>query len=764
MKTSRRTFMKGMGITAACALGALPPGAIGARKKEFEIRGVRTVTNTTCEMCSFRCPIKAEVTGEKIFLEGNRNAPQQRNRICGRGGSGYSLVKDSKRIVEPMKRAGTRGENKWEVISWETAYKEIAEKMKAIAEKDGPESIVFSAKSGSLTNHFFNFARAFGSPNTFSHISTCPGGRYVTTDIVMGLNMGMDVENTDYLIHFGHNLYEGIEVADTNAFMKMQASGGKVISFDPRLSIASSKADEYYMIKPGTDTAVILALCNTIIQEELYDAAFMDAYVNGFEEYAKAIREITPEYAEKISGVSAADIKRIAREFMAAKPHCIASLGHRTTFSYEEFDMRRGLIALNMLAGNTDRRGGLFFAKNAQLYNYIAGEYVVPEIGNAPVVDGAPGPEADRIDTSDEMYKYMIPNGGIYQSIFTTAVSGEPYPIKGWFMLRTNPMQTIADLPMMLKTAENMELIVSCDVYMTDSAAYADYFLPDCTYLERSEDITQSPGMSPSFTVRQQVIDVIGRAKPSWRIWRELAEELGLGEYYWWNSMEERHLFQCGDDEALYKELCEKGSLSYGLPLLFREPEVLKKFVEQYPESEYYLDSEGMFSEFVAFGTESGKVELCPDELNYIAPDYYYPRFQNIPLRESEDEYFFIQGKVAVHTNGGTAFVPNLSYYMPENPIWIHPETAAKLGVKTGDFVELENSVGKEKGRVLVTEGIRTDTVFTYMAGSGVKKGDKRTAAAKNGVNCANLLKMSVNDITAMVVHNTGVRLAKARE
>lgn len=116
-----------------------------------------------------------------------------------------------------------------------------------------------------------------------------------------------------------------------------------------------------------------------------------------------------------------------------------------------------------------------------------------------------------------------------------------------------------------------------------------------------------------------------------------------------------------------------------------------------------------------------------------------------------------------MHTNGATAFVPSLSNLMPENPVWIHPETAAKLGVKSGDYVELENSVGKEKGMVMVTEGIRPDTVFTYMAGSGVKKGNLSTAAAKNGVNCANLIKMAVNDVTAMAVHNTGVSIKKAR-
>ncbi len=762
MQTSRRTFIKGMGVTAACALGALPPGAIGSQSEALKLQGVREVTNSTCEMCSFRCPISVNITGEKVFLTGNKNSQQQLEHICARGGSGYSLLKDPKRIVQPMRRAGERGEGKWEVISWDTAYKEIAAKMKDIAEKYGPESVVFSAKSGSLTNHLIQFARAFGSPNTFTHISTCPGGRYVAANIVLGFNMGMDVRDTDYLLNFGHNLYEGIEVADTSDFMYMQEKGGKVVSFDPRLSIASSKADEYFLIKPGTDTAVILAMCNVIIQENLYDKEFTDEYVNGLEEYAEAIKNITPELAELHSGVPANDIRRIAREFMAAKPHCIASLGHRTTYSYEEFDMRRGLIALNMLAGNVDRRGGLYFAKSAELYNHIAGEDVFPVVESVPVTN-APRPSAIRIDSVNPMYQYMAPIGGVYQSIFTTAISGNPYQLKGWVMARTNPMQTVGDRPLMLQALEKFELLVSCDVYMTDTSSYADYFLPDCTYLERSEDISPSGGMVPSISIRQQAVDIIGNTKPSWMIWKELAAEIGLGEYYWWDTMEDRHIAQCGDDEELYNEIKTKGYLSYGKPLLFREPDAVKEFVKAYPEAEYNLDSDGTFSGFVEFGTDSGKVELCPEILAEIAPDYQYPRFQNIPLKDSDEEYFFVQGKVGLHTNGATAFVPRLSYYMPENPVWIHPDTAAKLGVKTGDYVELENSVGKEKGKVLVTTGVRPDTVFTYMAGSGVKKGNLNTEAAKSGIQCANLIKLAVNDVTGMMVHNVGVRVTKVR-
>ncbi|EPE8119786.1 molybdopterin-dependent oxidoreductase, partial [Escherichia coli] len=167
MSISRRNFLRGVGIGfSACAIGSFPPGAL-ARNSPESIKGKTSLTPSLCEMCSYRCPIQAQVINNKtVFIQGNPNAPQQGTRVCARGGSGVSLVNDPHRIVKPMKRTGPRGSGEWQVISWEQAYKEIAEKMTAIKAQHGPQGVVFSSKSGSLSGHLFQLATAFGSPNT----------------------------------------------------------------------------------------------------------------------------------------------------------------------------------------------------------------------------------------------------------------------------------------------------------------------------------------------------------------------------------------------------------------------------------------------------------------------------------------------------------------------------------------------------------------------------------------------------------------------
>ncbi|MEX9162838.1 molybdopterin-dependent oxidoreductase, partial [Salmonella enterica] len=187
MSISRRSFLQGVGIgCSACALGAFPPGAL-ARNPIAGINGKTTLTPSLCEMCSFRCPIQAQVVNNKtVFIQGNPSAPQQGTRICARGGSGVSLVNDPQRIVKPMKRTGPRGDGEWQVISWQQAYQEIAAKMNAIKAQHGPETVAFSSKSGSLSSHLFHLATAFGSPNTFTHASTCPAGKAIAAKVMMG--------------------------------------------------------------------------------------------------------------------------------------------------------------------------------------------------------------------------------------------------------------------------------------------------------------------------------------------------------------------------------------------------------------------------------------------------------------------------------------------------------------------------------------------------------------------------------------------------
>ncbi|HGN0185367.1 TPA: thiosulfate reductase PhsA [Proteus mirabilis] len=759
MSISRRSFIKGMGIgCVGCTVGSLPPGAL-ALNPVTSLKGQSKLTPSLCEMCSYRCPIEAQVVNNKtVFIQGNRNSPHQKTRVCARGGSGVSLIYDPKRIVKPMKRKGPRGAGEWEVISWEQAYTEIAEKMASIKQHYGAESIFFSSKSGSLSSHLFHLAAAFGSPNTFTHASTCPAGKAIAASVMMGGDLKMDLANSKYILSFGHNLYEGIEVAETYELMTAQERGAKLVSFDPRLSVVSSKANEWFAIRPGGDLPVLMAMCHIMVKENLYDKDFIEKFTVGFPQLVEVLQDTTPEWAQAHSDVPAKDIIRITREIAAKAPHALVMPGHRATFNKDEINMRRMIFTFNALLGNIEREGGMYQKKAAAKYNKLAGIDVAPELAK-PTVKGMPKITAKRVDATAPQFKYINKGGGIVQSIIDSTLHGVPYQTKAWIMPRHNPFQTVSCRPDLEKTAQKLDLIVSCDVYLSESASYADYLLPESTYLERDEEISDVSGLNPAYALRQQVVEPIGDTKPSWLIWMELGKKLGLASYFPWENMGVRQLYQVKGDENLYKEIHQKGYLSYGIPLLLREPSYVKAFVAQYPDAIKHVDNNNMMEKSLSFKSPSGLIEIYSEELESLLENYGIPRFHNFPLKQ-KDELYFIQGKVAVHTNGATQYVPLLAELMWKNPVWLHPDTAKSHGIKHGDEIILENSVGKEKAHALITTGIRPDTVFVYM-GSGSKTGEK-TPATTNGIHCSSLLPHEISPVSGTDVHTSGVKISLA--
>lgn len=757
MKLDRRTFIKGAGAgTAGCMLATLP-GSIAALGKT-SISGSEQSIASICEMCSTRCPISARVVdGKNVSILGNKQAKSFGGAVCARGGAGHSQLYDKQRIVKPLKRVGERGEGNWQEIEWDEAYATIAENLNRIKAQHGAQSVAFSSKSGSLSGHLFHLAKAFGSPNTFTHASTCPAGYVVAAKAMFGGKIKRDLGNSKYIINFGHNLYEGINMSETRGMMNAQMEkGAKLVVFEPRFSIVADKADEWYAIKPGTDVAVALAICHVLINDDLYDREFVARYVEGFAEFAKEVKAYTPEWAESVSDVPAEDIRRISHEYAAAAPHAVVDFGHRASFTTEEFEMRRALYAANVLIGNIERKGGLYFGKKASKYNKFAGEKVAPTLAK-PGVDNMPKIDAKRIDMVDEQYSLLWSSGGVYQSILDATLSAQPYQLHAWVMSRTNPMQTMTDRARIVETMKKLDFVVACDIYISESAAYADIFLPESTYLERDEEIVDKSGKSPAYYVRQQVVDVIGDTKPSWQIWKELADSLALGEYFPWQNMDTLRLFQVDKDTRLLADIKQQGWLSYGKPLMLRETSMVKDFVAQYPNA-IEPDADETYASRLSFKTPSGKIELSSKKVEGFAPGRGVIKYREVALKKA-DELFFIQGKVAVHTNAATQNVPMLANLMSDNAVWIHPVTAGLFNISSGDKIRIYNATGSEEGHALVTPGIRPDTVFAYM-GCGSKNKELARATGK-GVHCGNLLPHVTSPVTGMNLHTTGVKIAK---
>ena len=544
--------------------------------------------------------------------------------------------------------------------------------------------------------------------------------------------------------------------------MKAMKNGAKLISMDPRFSITSAKADEWYPIKPGTDLAVVLAITHVIVRDNLFDKEFVQNYTVGFDEIVESVKETTPEWAEKESGVPAKDIERIAKEMAAVKPRAVIDWGWRTATSPEEYELRKASINATMLLGSFEVPGGIYRVKNAALINEIVGKDVIPKI-KSPKLPAFPKPKRPRVDgagVKGDPNRFISPKNGVVHILPEAILTDKPYPIKGWFVYRNNPVISQSNTNRLIEALNKIDLLVVCDVHLSDTAHFADVVLPESTFLERSEAFNDGSGGSPKYTIREQVISPIYDTRPNWQIFKELAEKMGLGAYFPWKNIDELRLIQMGGKKELVTEAIEKGFLDFGEKSLFLlDKKSVAAFVKKHPEAAGKVNAQGVIpGPVVSLKTPSKKIELLSAQVESAFPGRGVPRYRPVTLKK-DNELYFLQGKVAVHTNAHTHNIPWLNDLMPENSLWIHPETAAKQGLKHGDNVEITSEFGKQPARILISKGIRPDCVFTYFGFGRLSAGMKR--AYQKGTNSNIMLPTVFSPVCAMSLHTVGIEIKK---
>ncbi|MBE3022372.1 thiosulfate reductase PhsA [Campylobacter sp. 7477a] len=761
MNKSRRDFLKtsaGAGVLATC----FTPGSLGAVGAKA-LKGSESFTPSFCEMCSSRCPIEGRVVdGKNVFIQGNHKASGTGTSVCARGGSGHSQLYDPQRIVKPLIRVGERGEGKWREASWDEALDLVATKMQEIKDKYGPQSFVFTCKSCQTHKLMVNFASSYGSPNCFSHFSNCPiTYQMVCTHMYGDAKLKRDFSNAKYIVNFGHNLFEGIVISDAKKLAKFaDQKDTKLVVLEPRFSVVASKADEWLPVKPGTDLAFVMALINTWIKNDTYNKEFIEKFTIGFDKVVEAAKDTTPQWQESITGIPAATVERIAAEIWAAAPRVIIDFGHKTTTTRAEYMRTRAIMTANAMMGNWEVKGGLFGGKNAKTYNKLTGLNEIPEITN-PDKDFKV-PKGTRVDFAGEdgKHKFVSRQHGVLMDIPDAILTDKPYPVKGWFNIRFNHLINVAGTQKTIDAMKKLDFIVVSDVYLNDMATYADVVLPESTYLERDEGIEDKSGQKPAYMIRNKIVEPIGDTKSGAEIFRELARKMKIDELYKWNDIREWRMQQVKGNVDLLAALEKDGYVTWKVPgILYREKGSVAKFVEKYPSAAQFVDENGLMDGMAKLKTKSGKIELFSEEVEAQFPGYGCLNTLDMDVFGGH-ELCLMSGKTPIHTNGHTQNVPFLNDMMSEAPIWIHPKTAARKGLKDGDKVILQNKFGKDKGKVILTEGIREDTLFVYHGFGHTTPGMTRTDG--DGTNQSRLLNPEEGPVAATMITNVGVDIIKA--
>lgn len=681
---SRRRFLKITGATfgatvAATSLSGVVKGAEKVDEKTGKsVKGIQKIP-TFCDICFWKCGAIAYVKdGELWKIEGNPEDPLSNGRLCPRGTGGIGAHSDKSRLKAPLIRKGPRGSEEFVQVTWDEAFDYIAKKMKKIKTDYGPESMaLFSHGIGG--NFFKHLMKAYGTPNlTAPSFAQCRGPREVGFDLTFGDVVGSpertDIENTKCLVLLGSHLGENMHNTQVQEFSHAIENGATIITVDPRFSVAAGKSKHYLPIKPGTDMALLLAWMNVIVSEKLYNKEFIDKYAFGFEQFEYEIAQYTPEWAYIETTIDPDVIRETAREMARYMPATLIHPGRHTTWYGDDAQRSRAIALLNALMGNWGKKGGFY-----NPYNFSVPGYPYPEY-----------PKSEKGAADNPNHKYPFAEGEkISTGLRDATLTGNPYPIKGWFVYATNLTQALPNTQETIDAIQKLDLMVVVDVVPSEIAGYADVVLPEDIYLERYDDLN-TPLFKESFVaLRQPVIDAPNDQKPNWWMAKKLADKLGLQKYFPWKNVEE------------YLDTRLK---SAGLSL----EQLKKEGVVKGPKYPIYLNE----NEEPQIYTPSGKVEFYSLRLREAGLDPI-PKYTK-PEDPPAGYFRLLFGRSPVHTFSKTQSNRFLSDLMDENEVWLNIDVASRMGLKNGEYIKLKNQDGivSNKVKVKATERIRTDCVY----------------------------------------------------
>lgn len=697
-KFPRREFLK----VAAAGIGGVTLGTVfGKIKQPAEIHRHLAVSRTTrrffrefpttCEICPARCGIIGLLHHSKLaLLQGNPRHPENQGKICARGLAGINLTYDPERILFPLRRDGKRGSGRWKPISWKAALDEISSRL--LTKSRNPNKLVIESGTEDLLAR--RFVQALGNAKYANHLP----GTDVTSEQahqkIWGAGSGIaDVARSTYILAFGANPYENHPqfIGFINALTKAQVEQHtKFIIFDPRLSNSAGKADGWHPVAPGSDRFIILAMANYLITHGLADEQFLRTRMNtDFSQLAQTLSPFTFEKAAAISGIAAQELQRIAHEF-GTIDRPVALGGHGLSLAPNSAANHGAILLLNAIAGAIDQPGG--YCLPAEL----------PQLPTlSPTLPVLPTQADNKIN-----FLAQIESGEIHPDVYLTHCY--------------NPVFTLPQPAMttqLLKNSAMLPFHVAVDTHLTETAALADLFLPAATDFERW-NIQYASGINR--------VPILNLTRP---VAQPLSEQIALKSPTMTRQTMLTQFFQPPGAARALDDIC--------LALAQKSSAAIKKFFSFTSTREYVkrianqiegLSEQGGFAYLEKFGfwlpagktsaysrylktgfqTPSGKMEFQIAEMAATNPAL------STPVKTSSAGGLENLSLITFSRNVMSPRLANckwLSEIAHDNPLWINPVTAQKIGVQTGDLVRVETAAGSITTKVRVTEGIRPQTV-----------------------------------------------------
>ena len=633
-------------------------------------------------MCHGGCGVLVHLQGDTIQkIEGDSDNPMNRGKLCPLGAASLEQIYNPRRLKYPMRRTGARGERRWERISWDQAYSELAEKIQAATDTHGAHSIWVGTGTG--RHHFpfvSRFANAIGTPNWCE-----PGTAQCFRPRVHGsvLTMGQipvctyTTEHFPELIMFWrHNpLYSGPDGELGFGLRQALERHPKTIVVDPCRTLLARKADIWLQLRPGTDNALALAMLNVIITEGLEDKEFVAEWTHGFDELAAHIEPFTPEWAAPITWVVADKIRAAARLFAKTKPSML-EWGCAIEHTPACFKTVRALLCLPSITGNIDQPGSWAFG-------------MTPLPPFPQLFDKMPMEQQEKRLGFDE---FKVLSGELAQlpsahipSVFKAIRTGDPYPVRTGLIFGNNALATYGDSRTVYETLMSLDYLAVADLYMTPTAELADLVLPAASWAE-VDAMPAVPFYAQNVIMAQQKTVQIAECVPDEEMMVEICRRLGTEHGR--ESPAEIYDYMLGEQLGItWEELKQKG---------FVQPEFRWRKYEKN-----------------GFKTPTGKIELYSTQLESMGldplPNFEEPPESPVSTPDLAREYPFVLttgARIPMFFQSEYRQLPRLRKGRPDPECELHPETAQALGVEEGEWVSIETKRGRCRQKVKIFDGI----------------------------------------------------------
>jgi formate dehydrogenase major subunit len=522
----------------ACPTGALMPSSV------VDASNVRTgfadrSVDSVCPYCGVGCQLTYHVKNDKLLYVTGKNGPANENRLCVKGRFGFDYVHNPQRLTKPMiRRDGVPKvpheyidpSNPWthfREATWDEALDRAAAGLRKIRDRDGPKALAGfgSAKGSNEEAYLFQklVRTGFGTNNVDHCTRLCHASSVAA--LMEGIGSGAvsatfnECKNSEVIFVIGANPTENHPVAAT--FFKQAAKrGATLIVADPRGQALKRHATHMLQFKNGTDVALLNGMLNTIVSEKLYDEQYIQTFVEGFKAFTDNIKDYSPEEMAPICGVEPDVIRTVARKFARAKS-AIIFWGMGISQHTHGTDNARCLIALSLITGQIGRPGTGLHPLRGQ--NNVQG---ASDSGLIPMFF----PDYKSVEDPQIRARYegawgvkLDPKKGLtVVEIMNATHEGE---IKGMYIMGENPAMSDPDLNHAREALAHLEHLVVQDLFLTETAVYADVILPASAWPEKDGTVTNT---NRQVQMGRQALPLPGDAKHDWWLLQEIGRRIGL--------------------------------------------------------------------------------------------------------------------------------------------------------------------------------------------------------------------------------------------